>query len=592
VLPRISFRSLLWLLALALSTVHAESQAVPAENGDRTVFRTVAPTVVVDVTVSNRLGHPLGGLTSRDFEVLENGERQAITSFQEHTGQSNEISQPRPPEPPDIFSNAVRIDPPDSLDVLLLDPLNTRLDDQAFVRQQAILYLKRLPPGAHIAIFLMSTRLVFVQSFTSDAAVLLAALGQKETDPQFSPLLKTRADDTAEQEEIGKMESLATSQGSAVFQASILAMQQFLDENNTSQTSDRADITLKNLRELGRYLAGIPGRKNVIWFSGAFPASIYPGVASKDAMPRFYNDEIKKTSEVLAAARVAIYPIDARGLQTNSFYDASLASAPSGGQSASLRLEGILRAVEEATMDELAVRTGGKAFYNTNGLADAMNEVVGNGGRFYTLTYTPSDRRLDGEFRKIVVKTAKGSYSLGYRRGYYAVSPQEALADNAAQLADPLHTFMGLGMPIFDQVHYKALIVPAIGASNSGTLGASGSHKREAPAAAYHVNFAIPVGDLTFALSPDGVRHCVIEVSLVAYDRYGAPVYSQSKPLDLALDPNLYAASERTGVQIHEAIDLPKGDLWLRTGIFDRASARVGTLEVPMSSVVAQESGH
>jgi len=518
---------------------------------------------------------------------LEGGKRQFVTSFHEYTGQVNEVPRTRSFEPPDVFSNYLTIQPPDSVDVLLLDPLNTPLEDQAFVRQQALLYIKRLPPNAHMAIFLMSTKLVFVQGFTSDPSLLLAALGQKETNPQFSPLLKSRGDNTAKQQAIGKMESLATTQEGASFQASITAMQQFLNENDTSQTNDRANITLKNLRGLGQYLAGIPGRKNVMWFSGSFPASIYPDPASKDSMPRFYYEEIKKTAEVLAAARVAIYPIDARGLQTNAFYDASL-PAPSSGLSASLRLEGILRAAEQATMDELAFRTGGRAFYNTNGLADAMNQVVENGGRFYTLTYTPSDRKLDGGLRNVVVKVPGDRYKLDYRRGYYAVSPQEALADNAGQVADPLHAFMGLGMPIVDQIHYKALILPAKDAVKSATATDGG--KRPEPTTKYHVNFAVPVGDLTFETTSDGVRHGKIEVSLIAYNRYGEPVCSGSKPIDLALDSDTYSASERTGVQIHEVIDLPKGDLWLRAGIFDFTSARVGTLEVPLNEVTGQTS--
>jgi hypothetical protein len=58
-------------------------------------------------------------------------------------------------------------------------------------------------------------------------------------------------------------------------------------------------------------------------------------------------------------------------------------------------------------MDEIAKDTGGAAFYNTNGLTDALARVADHGSYFYTLTYTSTNLATDGRFRKIKVELAK-----------------------------------------------------------------------------------------------------------------------------------------------------------------------------------------
>ncbi len=57
----------------------------------------------------------------------------------------------------------------------------------------------------------------------------------------------------------------------------INAMRQFLADTAAFQTEQRIGITLQALQQLARYLAGVPGRKNVIWFSGSLSrAGIVP----------------------------------------------------------------------------------------------------------------------------------------------------------------------------------------------------------------------------------------------------------------------------------------------------------------------------
>jgi hypothetical protein len=45
----------------------------------------------------------------------------------------------------------------------------------------------------------------------------------------------------------------------------------------------------------------------------------------------------------------------------------------------------------------------------------------------------------------------------------------------------------------------------------------------------------------------------------------------------------MYAAVGRIGLQLHLQIDVPQGDIYLCTGIYDSGSGKVGTLEIPLS---------
>ena len=53
-------------------------------------------------------------------------------------------------------------------------------------------------------------------------------------------------------------------------------LQQFEAEQQSFQLQLRARYTLDALNQLARYMSALPGRKNLIWFSGSFPVNILP----------------------------------------------------------------------------------------------------------------------------------------------------------------------------------------------------------------------------------------------------------------------------------------------------------------------------
>lgn len=313
-------RSLQWaaLSCLAIPSLHSQTGAPGIASNP--VFKTKVPVVIEDVVVTDAKGESVHGLQKEDFQIFEEGKPQTIASFEEHKDVPDQGVMP--PLPPDIFTNYPLKRPADSVNVLLLDTLNTPLGDQSKVRLQMASFLKSIPAGSHIAIFVLSSDMRMVQGFTSDVSVLVAALNQNVfSRPQASPLLGSGPANNLDTD-INNQLTLSGAGMPAGAVASMGKLQQFQNQTQNTQDLFRIALTLKALEELAQFLTGVPGRKNVIWFSDSFPLSIIPGRGVQN-YERSLSDqlELRKTVNMLAAAQVAIYPIAPEGL--NQEFDSS-----------------------------------------------------------------------------------------------------------------------------------------------------------------------------------------------------------------------------------------------------------------------------
>ena len=564
------------------STLHIESRAV-----------------LVDVIVTDQHGNPVTGLKQDAFSVTEQGKPQTVSFFEEHrAGQAAEPVE-FPKLPPNVFTNFSPVPQPPAVTVLLLDSLNTRMENQSFVHTQALKFLKTAKPGSRMAIFAMGLGLHFVQGFTDDPALLVSALNNKKNNEvETSVMLKGQDESNAQANVLAMMSAGQGNGATAASAGAIAALSRFFQENDDSRTIDRDLLTLENFNRLATFLNSFPGRKNVIWFSEAFPL-----VTSGSFDPRL-GDAARRTMDMLAAARVALYPVDASGAAPQQVYMAqtnmpSTVHDPATLQNAlnGSRLgEDQERNANQETMKMIAEATGGKAFVNGNGLAKIVGDVTASSANFYSLSYTPTDTKMDGSYRGIEVKVAGGKYKLLYRRGYIAMGNdlpgsgmmqrekaiQELAEKNPGQV-NPLLPFMDLGMPQSQQILYEAKIQPVpVGDAKPGDLKDATTR--------YTVDFAVDAKDLKLPQGPDGVRAGTLNISLIAYDRYGNVVSRKDHIVQLNVKPDVWAVYQNTGVQLHAEIAVPKGNYWLRTGIFDKQSRKVGTMEVALAGVTTGKS--
>src|ERR1700685_1008444 len=146
-----------WLVLFSLVAVPLESQTpVPDSRNAVTTVQAKVRVVLVDVVVTKGKGDAVTGLHKEDFEVFEDGKPQTIASFAEHQG-APPTQIKLPPMPPNVYTNYPLTQTADSVNVLLLDALNTPTRDQTYVHSEMIKYLRTIPPGTRVAIFTLAS---------------------------------------------------------------------------------------------------------------------------------------------------------------------------------------------------------------------------------------------------------------------------------------------------------------------------------------------------------------------------------------------------------------------------------------------------
>ncbi len=565
--------SLLFLAGLCFSRSHEQGPPVssPVQG---TSIKAESRIVVLDVVVTDKQGQSVPGLRKNDFHVSEDGDSQIVTSFEEHKGAApNEMM--LPPTPSNVFTNFPTTRGADSVNVLLLDLLNTQPQNQAFVRQQVIKYLSEVPAGTRLAVFALGSRLRIVRGFTTDFSGLSEILEDKKlgVSSEVSRNLPTEANQYSDAEILRQMRR------SQAAPSAIDAVGSFQRDEAAERANSRIEVTLQAFQQIARYLSGIPVRKNLIWFSDNFPLNFFRDTRGRTPKNQ---EHVQKTSDMLTAAQVAIYPVSALGVLADPTFDASKLAGSRRDLEARL-------SANQIAMETIAEDTGGRAFYSTNALSDAVKDAVGNGSHYYTLAYSPANDKNDGKFRRIQVSLANSNYKLSYRRGYFADQPSFD-ATSQEGVDDPFVPLIGLGMPDFDEILFKMQVVPKNPQPPANAPRAGNNTKLKAPFTRYDVNFAVALPDIEMGSDPNGTRHGHIEIMLVAFGSDGNILNIVKKRSNLTMDPKMYEATQQVGMQIHEEIDVPRGEIYLRAGIYDLNSGKCGAVGAALNGSSAQLS--
>jgi len=569
-------------------------------------LRAFSNLVVVDVVVTDANKNPVHGLKQADFTLLENGKEQTIRHFEEHkVGPVTKQIALAPKLPAGMFSNISAAPSNGPANVLLLDYLNTPVTAQAFARKQLLDYLDKAPAGTRIAIFGMTTHLYMLQGFTSDMETLKAVLTGKKGTPQVSDILTDAVNG-------GPMGTTAFSDAAAQYAD---VTQEMLDDQaradaqiTSEEQNNRMLYTLNSFDQLARYLVGIPGRKNVIWYSASFPLDVEPNLSEADPNDSVVrNDEaVRKMDNLLTRAQIAVYPVDARGLQTDqsqNFVNENSTGTPSPDSAQSGTMAWMnQQAQEHESMYAMAEDTGGEAFVNTNGLTQAVGKAIEEGSNYYTLTYTPSNLQWDERFRTIKIKVNNpNAKNLSYRNGYYALDPNDRNKLNAQGAATALSTPTTMtsalmhGGPNPAEILFKVRIRPASTPPEEAVVASNKTNpdpkvKVEGPFKEYGVDLVPDPKAVNCRLDANGNHHCALEIWSYVYDNNGRLLVTTGNRVFRMLTPADYNTLLTGGMAFHQEISVPvKGQYYLRTAIHDLVSDRVGAVEIPVAQVARLE---
>jgi len=592
----------------ALSAAQSTAQAPPAQPDASNVIRVNTKLIVVDVIVQDKAGKPIHGLKPEDFRLSEGKTPQSLRHFEEHsTATAPAEGIKLPPMPPGIFTDYTPTPPNGTLNILLLDALNTPTKDQSYVRDELQQYVKNAPAGTRIAIFGLANRLILLQGFSSDPATLKDAIDHKLI-PRGSNLLDDPSGSGVDQLQGSDLSQTAgttatDAEGAIVQEAANL--QQFEAETAALETQLRVQYTLDAFNTLGHYLSTFPGRKNLIWFSASFPINILPDPAITNGFTtlNLNQAEYKETVNLLSKAQVALYPIDARGLVTPPMYNAANSGRnyqrQPGAFAAQNQSFNTAQATAHSTMENVAADTGGKAAYNTNGIAEAVANAVNSGANYYTLSYSPTDKREDGGYRTIKVDLvgaqATQNLQLSYRRGYYADDVDNKKTETAAANDAPTpgasanaayqRAAMSRGAPTPQDLLFKVRVVPT-SATNETTVAKDNNLDKSVPPTGpfrrYAVDYVALPNEFNLITQPNGAHTGKLQFMVYVFDTDGILLNATGQTIDLNLSPESYKRFQQGVIKDHIEVSVPtRIDTFLRVGIEDVSSNKFGVVEMP-----------
>lgn len=558
-------------LLLGLSPAATGQRATPPR-AEQPEFPTGAELVSVDALVLDRQGQPVEGLTRADFEVLEEGRPQALSSFEAVTVRE---SAAQPSVRTRVSTNVAPQQRPERSFVIVFDDVNLSPLNVGRAREAVTQFLQTgLRPGDVVTIVpsgggawwtdsLPDGREALVQFVSrleskfrpdnspariSDYEALLVNYGR---DPEIlSQVLRRYYENGVLQEFDNSTESrrstaeLGVSPGAQIVRARATEIYQAYTE--------RMRRTLGTFERVAEALRQAKGRKTVLFVSEGF---VYDGT-----QPGF--------REVVRAARdanAAFYFVDARGLL-------GAAGAP-GGPGAGAdegrmwmeqdSLSTLTNPRQESSgAESLAADTGGFSIRNTNNLAAQMSSVARESRAYYLLGYVPSDARRDGKFRKIEVRVQRPDVKVRARRGYYAASDKPQPVPSGE--LDP-RVRAGLDAP--QGVGGLALRLVAHG------LGPVAPGKSAALVVA-----EIDLGAVALHEGQNHVRSGVLETYTVVSSRQTGENFNQEKLVELSLPPEAYAQVRAGGLPVYREFQLAPGDYQVRFLVRDRQSGRVGSV--------------
>ncbi len=525
--------------ALLPSLVGAQQKPSSTQTESIPTFRAQTRVVLVDVIVIDNKGQFVPGLKTEDFAVQEDRKAQKISGFNVHRYEASRAL-PALHLPPNQYTNFSQQEPGGAVTILMLDTLNTPTIQQIYARKAMVEFLKRLPPGQNVGLFILNDHPRLVQGFTSSSDVLIAA--GRSLGPDMTPLTPRNAD-------LAPV-PMANSAGLAQLDAqnSVVSLIGGGSDQNSSVESvnanTRFELTLATLNALARAVSGYTGRKNLLWLSGHFPFRLDEEFITNNqaGFGGRYSNEVRETAALLAASQVAVYPVDVKGLGD---------------------------ATETFDMEDLARETGGKAFYGTNAVDDALLHGIRQGSDYYTLAYSPDNKNWNGRYRKIEVKVAQKGMKLNFRRGYYATEEKPFTGDEAGRA---LATAMQPLVPVSTMLLVKAQV-----------LLPDSEHKT------VRIDYAVDSNDISFAEATDQKKHAAVDFMSVAWDGDFKSAGYATDTVEADFLPAVYKQIMQTGFPAHQELNLKPGTYKLRLGVIDRGSQKIGTVDVPIT-VSATES--
>jgi VWFA-related protein len=551
---KVPMKRLVTFFALVAGLQVAGHAQQPAAQPAQPVFRSSTRLIVQTVTVKDKDGRPIEGLTAKDFIVTEDNQPQeiAFVEFQRLQGDPGTVPDaalttapaaaavapaPAAPAPaaivPSVVDNGGISAPPPGdarfkdrrLIILYFDLSATAPPDQMRAYDAALKYVEeKMTPADLIAIMTYTGSAVRVkQDFTDNKATLQEVIN----------LLIYGKDEDGDGIRDPEIEGTEFGQNDAEF--------------NVFNT----DRQLSALQTAFTMLRPMPEQKSFVYF-----------VSNLRLNGTDNNAQMRATTNAAIRANVQLFPVDARGLVASAPLGDASQRSPGGvgmfsGTLAQAQISRFQRSQD--TLYALAKDTGGQALFDYNDLSLGIVQAAEAQTSYYIVGYYSTHIANDGKFRRVKVSLANGREGeLAYRAGYYADKEwgKMTTADRERQLEEALM----LENPVTDitiamELNYFQL--------NS---------------AEYFIPIAVKIPGSELALARRrGAQRTMLDFILEVKDDYGFTQQNMRDKLDIPLSNQTAAQLASQPIQYETGFTLLPGKYVVKLLARDAEAGRIGT---------------
>jgi len=540
---------LVWIL-VALTCIPIGAQQQPAASApQRPTFRTGTRLNVQTVSVKDKNGNPIEGLTAKDFSITEDGVPQEI-SFVEF----QRLQQ----DPPGATAQNVQ---PAASTPAATNPVDSTV--QVGIRSQAtddirgaeyrdrrlvILYfdLSAMPPMDQGRAYAAARKFVDTQMAASDLlAIMTFQGGAVRVKQDFTGdrarlqevILTLIFGEDLDGDGVRDNPDLATAFGQDDAEFNIL---------NTDRQLSALQTAVTMLRPL-------PEQKSLVYFGSGLRLNGTDNQA-----------QLRATSNAAIRANVSIFPIDARGLVAQAPLGDATRQSPGGigmftGRLAEAAVTNFQRSQD--TLYALAKDTGGKALFDYNDLSLGIVQAAQAVTSYYIIGYYSTHTALDGKFRRVRVTLNGGlSADLSYRQGYFAdkefgrfsTADKERQLEEALMLENPV-TEIAIAMEVnYFQLNSAEYFVP--------------------------VTVKLPGSELALA-QRRGAKRTLIDFIGEVKDDYGITMQNVRDKLDITLSEETASQLARRPIQYETGFTLLPGKYVIKILARDAETGRIGTYQ-------------
>jgi VWFA-related protein len=560
--------------------LRAQSQQDKQDKEDNVVLR--ANEVILDVVVRDKKGHTIKDLKPTDIEIYEDNVRQDVASFRlvSREGKAETKAGPKPVTPAPAPTTAGPREPFSNISLVAMAFDHLSPNGRSLAQKAATSFIdESLQPDDQVSVCVIDQSLRVVQQYTNDTQLLKQAV-DRATTMAISGIESRSAERRPIEERANALdESMSRATGSAtgpgaasggiganaaeqaLANMQIRALQTF----ETLERTQAGQSQINSLLAIINSMQGVPGRKAIVLFSEGL------------ALPPDVKVRFSAVINAATRANVTVYTVEAGGLRTESgnaeaareiksMSERRTRQLASGredrsGRPMTMQLErneDLLKLNPQSGLGELASSTGGFMIADTNDLAAGLRRIDEDLRTHYEVSYVSKNTNLDGRFRQINVKLARGGLEAQTRKGYLALPPtgsSPVLEYEAPAIAAMYKTAQADAFPL----RSRAFNFPEAQRTGLTTVLA------EVPASAF--TYTPSVDKKTFspdytivALIKNDAQHVVAKLS---------KHYTQAAPIE-QMD-----AAKHGDILFYQEERLPPGHYEMATAAYDVPSGKV-----------------